>query len=431
MGSHVWSRTRASVDLHHSANPPTHPEVLELLATEFRTHEHDVPWLLREIALTKTWQRSFRLPDSSPKPVDLRDTVAKVQQQAEAQEQQAGEFDSKYETLLEQVDTTVTEAKPVFDAEIAAMKKIEEVMKPRTAVKTKFDAAKSKAEKSQKLLTALKESASKAAAAAKLLSDDSLSKSVATLNDRAKKQEAGLPKLLSALKAEQKKLSDADAKVTEASRAADPMIAATRPIDEKIRQLRRDAYEQRLKAQALRTQAEANSLRAQQLSAIAKLTSDITSISEHMVRLKAREMEVAGLHQQTKSVNERLTAAKATYQQMSTTADAMNRQLRTSSAALVAIEQQRQKIEAAIQSVSDASAGLPGLTETGEAIGALQAIVTATTRKTSQQKATVKEAQQQLLECQSCRNIRAGSDEGCAEGGDKDSLPTQGDSGID
>lgn len=54
------------LDLHHSGNPPSHPELLDLLADEFASHKFDVRWLLRELALTKTYQRSSLLPAGQP-----------------------------------------------------------------------------------------------------------------------------------------------------------------------------------------------------------------------------------------------------------------------------------------------------------------------------------------------------------------------------
>ena len=48
------------LDLHHSGNPASHPEVLELLASEFAAHQCDLRWLLRELALTDAYQRSSR-----------------------------------------------------------------------------------------------------------------------------------------------------------------------------------------------------------------------------------------------------------------------------------------------------------------------------------------------------------------------------------
>ncbi|MBC8355961.1 MAG: DUF1553 domain-containing protein [Planctomycetes bacterium] len=46
------------VDMSHSGNPPSHPALLDLLAEEFHEHNYDVRYLLRELALTKTYQRS-------------------------------------------------------------------------------------------------------------------------------------------------------------------------------------------------------------------------------------------------------------------------------------------------------------------------------------------------------------------------------------
>ncbi|MBX9584327.1 MAG: DUF1549 and DUF1553 domain-containing protein [Gemmataceae bacterium] len=53
------------LDLDHPGNPPSHPELLDLLATEFVTHGYDMKWLLREIALSRTYQRSSAAPPGS------------------------------------------------------------------------------------------------------------------------------------------------------------------------------------------------------------------------------------------------------------------------------------------------------------------------------------------------------------------------------
>jgi hypothetical protein len=46
------------LDMDHEANPASHPELLTLLADEAAAHKFDVKWLLRELALSKTYQRS-------------------------------------------------------------------------------------------------------------------------------------------------------------------------------------------------------------------------------------------------------------------------------------------------------------------------------------------------------------------------------------
>ncbi|MBX9791299.1 MAG: DUF1549 and DUF1553 domain-containing protein [Pirellulales bacterium] len=54
------------VDLHHAANPPSHPELLDLLADEFAGASFDVRWLLRELALTAAYQRASDHPSIDP-----------------------------------------------------------------------------------------------------------------------------------------------------------------------------------------------------------------------------------------------------------------------------------------------------------------------------------------------------------------------------
>ncbi len=50
------------LEFHHPDNPPSHPAVLDLLTQEFREHGCDVRYILREIALTRTYARACELP---------------------------------------------------------------------------------------------------------------------------------------------------------------------------------------------------------------------------------------------------------------------------------------------------------------------------------------------------------------------------------
>lgn len=51
------------VDLDHELNPPSHPELMELLTDELLAHQFDLKWFLREICLSRTYQRSSQLPE--------------------------------------------------------------------------------------------------------------------------------------------------------------------------------------------------------------------------------------------------------------------------------------------------------------------------------------------------------------------------------
>ncbi len=48
------------VDMWHAENPPSHPELLDLLADSLLEHDYDLQYLLRELALSETYQRSSR-----------------------------------------------------------------------------------------------------------------------------------------------------------------------------------------------------------------------------------------------------------------------------------------------------------------------------------------------------------------------------------
>jgi hypothetical protein len=56
------------LDLFHTGNPSTHPELLDTLAQEFAAHNFDIKWLLREIALSEAYQRSSTAADGQELP---------------------------------------------------------------------------------------------------------------------------------------------------------------------------------------------------------------------------------------------------------------------------------------------------------------------------------------------------------------------------
>ncbi len=51
------------LDMDNGAHPPSHPELLDLLATELANHKFDIKWFLREVALTDAYQRSSAPPE--------------------------------------------------------------------------------------------------------------------------------------------------------------------------------------------------------------------------------------------------------------------------------------------------------------------------------------------------------------------------------
>jgi hypothetical protein len=56
------------IDMSHTGNPPSHPELLKLLGEEAAAHKFDMRWMLRELALSKTYQRSSLPPTGATPP---------------------------------------------------------------------------------------------------------------------------------------------------------------------------------------------------------------------------------------------------------------------------------------------------------------------------------------------------------------------------
>jgi hypothetical protein len=64
------------LEMDHGNNPPSHPELLDELADEFVKHKYDLKWLVREIALSDSYQRSSEAPTGLTDPGADRYLVA-------------------------------------------------------------------------------------------------------------------------------------------------------------------------------------------------------------------------------------------------------------------------------------------------------------------------------------------------------------------
>lgn len=72
------------VDLHHSDNPPSHPELLSLLSDQLVACRFDAAAFLRELVLTRAYQRSCDAP--SVETINFADIAARAEQLARDRE---------------------------------------------------------------------------------------------------------------------------------------------------------------------------------------------------------------------------------------------------------------------------------------------------------------------------------------------------------
>lgn len=211
------------VDFHHSDNPPANPQLLDLLAEEFAAMKFDMRAFLRELALSKTYQRSFDMPASFAEPgklasrqlLPLESEYARLAAEASA----AGKaFDELKKSILARQAELKT-----AQAELGKINKaVADARKARDAEKAAFDkAAKPLADKSNTLNTLAAASKSADQAAAELKNDKELVKAAAVFADRQKQLEAEIAKLKKGLQPLEAKLAKAEKTLTDASSSLD------------------------------------------------------------------------------------------------------------------------------------------------------------------------------------------------------------------
>lgn len=176
------------VDNHHPANPPAHPQVLALLADELPAMKYDLRGMLRELLLTKMYQRSCEL--DAPENADPTAFESQLQQLEATRGSLSTTRDQK-KVAWDETISKVTEArKQVADAaktlaplQTALTAAQAEVAKAQAGI----TAAQADVEKKKPQTAAIVAAAAKAKEAAELIKEDKvIAQSAAKLAERAK-----------------------------------------------------------------------------------------------------------------------------------------------------------------------------------------------------------------------------------------------------
>lgn len=237
------------VDQHHSENPPSNPALLDLLADEFAKSNYDVSNMLREIALSSTYQRSWQLPDD-PVPVgdsagdalaSLGNQVAQADAEVEAMREEAS-------TALARLDEMLAEAAPLRATLQKAVTAAQaEAAKVDTAV-AGHKASQVKFEKKQSESSVVRTAADSAVSVASRIADDKeLTAAAEKLKEKASKLESEMAGLKKALDESAKNLAAAQARLAEANSPVEEARKALVSIEARIR-------DQRAKHVAIREQ---------------------------------------------------------------------------------------------------------------------------------------------------------------------------------
>lgn len=125
------------VDFIHPDNPPTHPAVLDLITREFKDRKFDVRSLLRELMLSKAYQRTFVLPGPEKLVVgQAARRLATWQAELVELEKQLAKLDAREEADIRRLKTLINARKlHVAEAELVAAYEKSAKADPKSAAK--------------------------------------------------------------------------------------------------------------------------------------------------------------------------------------------------------------------------------------------------------------------------------------------------------
>lgn len=226
------------VDFHHTSNPPTNPELLQLLADEIHANGYDIKAFLQQLLLTETYQRSLTSVNDSKDPKALQTLAQQLQEQQQQMEETVKQADVAYLQLIEAVTEVREEMLPVRAERDKARKAWSEAVKKSTAAAKPVAETTKKRDAEKKVVDALAPALAPAQQAASLLGDDkALTDAVQKLKARHDKHAAQLAALEKTLATQAAATKTANEAVAKSIAAFDVKRTELRKLDDKTRAL--------------------------------------------------------------------------------------------------------------------------------------------------------------------------------------------------
>jgi tetratricopeptide (TPR) repeat protein len=225
------------VDMHHSSNPASYPEVLQLLGTELAAMNFNLKAFLRELALTRVYERSIDFPSSlAEKSAVAVERLNKLESDRPPLAQALEQAQASYESLEEKFHAAESALVPVSDELTAARGKVVEIDKKVAEARKGVAEAEATLQKRKEAQGVLAEAIAKAQQVAAQLPDD---KEVAALAAKLAEQSvriAGeMPNYEKAI-ADRKGAVDASlAELGSVKQQMDAVVAKWTPLREPVR----------------------------------------------------------------------------------------------------------------------------------------------------------------------------------------------------
>jgi len=161
------------VDLHHRDNPPTHPELMRLLADRFVAADYDMRWMLREIAMTQVYQRALDAPSELPgQPAEAAALIARLEAEAAALQLPSDEASRALEAAREQWAAAEQALLPAVKELSAARTRYAEILKKLQEAQQALRTAEGSVAAKQETAQLVAQAATQAQAAAEKVKDD-------------------------------------------------------------------------------------------------------------------------------------------------------------------------------------------------------------------------------------------------------------------
>lgn len=284
------------VDLHHSNNPPSHPELLQMLADDFAARNYDVKSFLREIALSEVYQRDSiaELPT-----VEIEATKAEIERlrkEAEAEVELSYQADEVVSSVVDEIDAAFAELQPK-QAEVAkAEKAAADALKARDDAQSKLTAATKATRSKRDQVEILRIAHEKGTSAAEALKDDKeIASALAIFKKKFDGASAELKKLEEAENQQSAATQSANTALQKTYATIDTATKAALPFETKVRETRAKLLAKRKIAEQHREQAALLTRQAEQQQQFLDYSQLVVTAEHLQQRIPQQQAELTRL----------------------------------------------------------------------------------------------------------------------------------------
>jgi hypothetical protein len=280
MANRLWAHVMGRglvhpVDLHHPANPPSHPELMKLLADELAALRFDARAFLRELALTRAYQRAIDMPAQGlPAQGELAAGLAALKAKSATLEAAAEKARERYQKAVKAWYDAEAALVPLIAERDKAVAKHSEITKKSDEAQKAFADLQARTKAHQNAVRALGEAVAAAQAVVKTLpKEPELAAAAQVFLKRAAAAKAELASLEKTAGEKQLALKKALEELASAARAVESARTAEQPVRTSVRQKESTVLDTRKQMALSKTELEHHEKRIELAAACARVTS--------------------------------------------------------------------------------------------------------------------------------------------------------------